>query len=110
MDGKTLFDIALNSSVPPEDALRLSRQCRKMYRLFAYKYKLGLPVSTAELDEIGDQYQARLYELRRALIPLGFCIDLVWKGKGGINHYKMVPLAESKFYRKLKEKDARRYG
>ena len=97
------FEILLNPSVPDEDVLRLSRQANKMYGLFRIRHRVGLCVSTIDLERIGNQYQARLYEVRRALIPLGWCIDLARKGTGGVNYYKLVRLEESVFY------DARKY-
>jgi len=96
------FEILLNPSVPVEDELRLSRQANKMYGLFRIRQRIGLCVSTIDLEEIGNQYQARLYEVRRALIPLGWCIDLVRKGQGGINYYKLVRVEDSKFYAERK--------
>ena len=84
--------------------MRLSRQGWRMYRLFAANHKIGLCVSTIDLGGIGNQYQARLSEVRRALIPLGWCIDLVRKGVGGVNYYKLVRLQESTFYEDRKYK------
>lgn len=99
-----LSEIPLNPSVEVEDELRLSRQCREMYSLFRVREKIGLSVSTIDLDEIGDQYQARLFELRRALIKIGLCIDLIKKGKGGVNYYALVNVDESSFYAKRKDR------
>jgi len=93
-----LVEVLLNPSVLVEDELRLEGQAMEMWKLFKVRDKIGLPVSTADLMEIGDQYQARLYELRRQLINIGLCIDLVKKGKGGINYYALVNLENSTFY------------
>ena len=99
-----LVEVLLNPSVPAEDELRLSAQAMKMWKLFRAWDKVGLLVSTADLMEIADQYQARLFELRRALINIGLCIDLVRKGKGGINYYALVNLENSTFYAARKGK------
>ena len=99
-----LNEVLLNPSVKVEDELRLSQQAMKMWKLFKVRDKIGLPVSTADLMEIGDQYQARLFELRRQLINIGLCIDLVKKGEGGINYYALVSLENSTFYRDRKGK------
>jgi len=98
------FEILLNPSVPEADELRLGRQVEKMYSLFVERRKAGLTVSNTELAKIGFVYQARLYELRRALIPHGWCIDLVRKSEGGVNCYSLVPLEDSTFYAKHKDK------
>ena len=92
------FEVLLNPSVPAEAELRLSRQVEVMYRLFVHHHRFGVPVSNAELMQIGCQYNARLYELRRALIPVGWCIDFVGKGERGLCFYKLVRLGESQFY------------
>jgi len=98
------FEILLNPSVPEIDELRLARQSQRMYRLFVSRYRSGLSVSTMDLTIIGAQYNARLYELRRALIPRGWCIDLVRRSENGIAYYKIVRLDESEFYKKLQVK------
>lgn len=98
------FEILLNPSVPEINELRLVRQSQRMYRLFVSRYRTSLPVSTSDLTTIGAQYNARLYELRRALIPLGWCIDLVKRSETGVRYYKIVRLAESEFYKKLQTK------
>jgi hypothetical protein len=98
------FEILLNPSVEVEDERRLSRQAREMYLLFVARYRIGLVVSTSDLREIAAQYNARLYEVRRALVARGLCIDLVRKGMGGQNYYAIVALAESTFYKKHKDK------
>jgi hypothetical protein len=89
------FEVLLNPSVATADDLRLSRQARAMYRLFSE----GRSVSNVQLAQIGRQYGARLYELRRALIPLGWCIDVVGKGGNGVCFYRLVRIEESSFYR-----------
>jgi hypothetical protein len=87
------FEILLNPSVATGDELRLSHQGRAMYRLFVG----GRVVSNTELARIGRQYGARLWELRRALVPIGFCIDLI-KSRGGVCFYQMRQLSESSFF------------
>lgn len=47
--------------------------------------------------------KARLSEVRRAMIPTGYCIDLVRRGKGGVNYYAIVPIETSTFYARLKK-------
>jgi len=99
-----LDEVLLNPSVKAEDELRLSWQATMMFHLFKSRSRIGQPVSTADLMEIGNQYQARLYELRRALINIGLCIDRVKKGEGGINYYSLVNLENSTFYAERKGK------
>jgi len=103
-NGQLNFEILLNPSVPQADELRLSRQVEEMYRLFVEAQKAGVPVANTELARIGLLYQSRLYELRRALIPLGWCIDLVGKTDGGVCFYQLVRVEESRFYAKHKDK------
>lgn len=98
------FQILLNPSVPVADELRLSRQVAEMYRVFVEAQKAGLPVPNIELAKIGLMYQSRLYDLRRALIPQGWCIDLVQKTKSGMNYYSLVRLDQSRFYAEHKDK------
>jgi hypothetical protein len=98
------FEILLNPMVPDEDALRLTRQGNKMYRLFAGRFRTGCKVSTMDLREICCMYQTRLHELRRALIKMGWCIDLIKKGPGGNNWYSLVRLGDSTFYAERKQK------
>ena len=109
-----LAEIPLNPSVPIEDEDRVEAQDKKMRRLFFAHHKIGLFVSTIDLAEIGDQYQARLYELRRALIEHDLCIDrllrdelskeLAERSKKGIHYYHLVPLSKSRFYAERKAK------
>jgi hypothetical protein len=102
-------EILLNPSVKPPDEIRLEGYCKAMFHLFVerYHYCIKHPnasgVSTSEIIQIGKaQYQARLSELRRALIPLGWCIDRV-SGEGSVFFYKMVELNKSTFYQKRKD-------
>lgn len=99
-----LAEVLLNPSVPVEDELRLSRQAMAMWKLFRAHDKIGLPVSTGYLMAIADQYQARLYELRRALINIGLCIDCIGNIGGGIHYYALVNLENSTFYKARKGK------
>ena len=92
--------IALNPSVLPEDAPRLSEQAQRILTLFVSRHERGLTVSTADMSEIACQYNARLYEVRRHLVRFGYCIDLVKRTPGtGINHYAVVTIDKSKFYK-----------
>jgi len=92
-------DLLLNPSVHSEDEGRLSRQAKGILELFLEGRQKGRLVSTAELADIGLQYSARVHEVRRYLVPRGFCVDLLKRGPGGMNWYAMVPLAESNFYK-----------
>jgi len=99
------LDILLNPSVEEIDENRLLEHARRMFGLFKAMHKMALPVSTLDLMEFGKaQYNARLYELRRALIKQGWCIDKVRRGDNGVNYYELVPNEESTFYKKLKAK------
>ena len=100
-DQLTFEHIRLNSSVQPPDVNRLKGHVQRLYRLFYLRKQYGRAgwVSTEALMDVGKaQYQARLKELRHWLIPEGWCIDLVERGEGGNNFYKLVPLSESTFY------------
>ena len=94
MQTQLSLQILLNPSVMIGDELRLSKQGRVIFRLFSE----GRSVSNIELSQIARQYNARLYELRRALISLGWCVDLVSKVRSGVCFYKLVPLEGSTFY------------
>ncbi len=109
-DVDKLPEAMLNPSVEPPDEERLAFNFRRLYGLFVSRQNLteiypeALPVSTAELMEYAKaQYNARLKELRRALIELGWCIDCVGS-KAGTHYYKLVPLGESTYYAKRKHK------
>ena len=88
------FELLLNPSVLAADGLRLSGQVRRMYRLFTERQI----VSNAELRKIGCQYGARLWELRRALVRVGLCIDLVNRSRNGVCFYRLRSLSESSFF------------
>ena len=94
----------MNPSVAAADEDRLSRQARAMLILFESRKKMGFSVSTIDLRQIGCQYNARLWEVRRFLASRGEFIDRIGKDPkaAGVNHYKIVPFSESKF--KGKEK------
>jgi hypothetical protein len=100
----TFTELMLNGSVQRADESRLSNQGRKVLALFREAYRKGQTVSTAELMEISAQYQGRVYECRRWLVGQGYCIDLVKRGRDGLNHYAVVPLARSTFYKSHKVK------
>ena len=93
------FEVLLNPSVKERDGLRLSRQARRIYALL----QRG-PVKTSELVAIACQYSARIFEIRKALAPLGLMIDEV-TGEGGQNKYRIVELAQSTFWKKVEQKD-----
>lgn len=89
------FEVLANSSVKREDKLRLTRQASKIYR----SLQQG-PMRTSELAAIACQYCARINELRHAIIKVGLMIDET-KGEGGENQYRIVPIEESTFWRKI---------
>lgn len=96
-------DPLLNPSVEEIDEERLVRHIRRLYRLFWARHRIGLLVSTIDLEKSGKaQYNARLLELRHALIPLGQCIDRVRRGQNGQWYYKLVPLCESTYFAERK--------
>lgn len=92
------LEILLNSSVETEDELRLSKQATKIYGLL----KVG-PVKTSELAAVSLQYNARLHELRRALLEVGLMIDKQ-DGENGENEYTLVELSQSTFWQRIQEK------
>jgi len=102
------LDILLNPSVETIDEERLVGHIRRLFGLFKFRDKVGLPVSTLDLMDLGKaQYNARLSELRMALIPLGWCIDRVVKDlpdntAQGVHYYKLVTLEKSTYYQKRK--------
>jgi len=81
----TLDEIESNVSVDPADELRLTEQAKKIY----HKLLQG-KVSNNELSEIALQYNARLYEIRRALWPHRKTVKLVEKNGTGLNFYAIV--------------------
>jgi len=98
--GQLVFaDLLLNPSVPAEDEQRLTRQAEKILQIFVRARQQGRLVANTELVSLACQYSARLWEIRRYLVPHGFCVDLVRRGDNGLNWYSMVPLAESTFYK-----------
>ena len=92
-------DLLLNPSVPEQDEARLSRQAEAILQLFVRARQQGRLVANTHMMEIACQYSARLWEIRRYLVPNGFCIDLLKRGDNGLNWYAMVPLRESTFYK-----------
>jgi hypothetical protein len=102
---QTTFEVLLNPSVEEIDEERLAKRVRALFTLFRARDRAKLPVSTIDLMEYGKgQYNARLYELRRGLIPLGWCIDKTRRGENGNHYYKLVPVEQSTFAQKLREK------
>lgn len=93
-----LTEILLNPSVREKDEPRLSRQANELY----YLLRLG-PVKTSEASIIACQYNARINEIRHAIVKQDLMID-EFEGVGGENTYKLVNLADSTFWKKVKKK------
>jgi hypothetical protein len=72
--------IALNSSVSPEDAPRLSRQCAALLA----RLRLG-PATNRELAAISLKYTSRVSDCRAA----GYAIDCE-RLDGGLTRYTLV--------------------
>jgi len=94
------FKILLEASLPTPKELGLSGEVLALYRLFA---ETGI-VSSIELGCIGREYGAKrfpavraLWELRRALVPSGFSIDLI-RRRDRVSFYKLVRIEHSRFY------------
>jgi len=112
--GTVKGDIDLNPSV--ENEQRAQTFTRRLRRLFLAAYRNGKAVSTGQLSNIGgDQYQARLYELRRHFARHGYCIDRLsrremtatqgnWSKFHGVFFYAVRPGDKSRMYAKLKAK------
>lgn len=113
-----LSELLLNPSVPAVDEKRLSRQAMELYKLLrrgpARTIDLILPdglscpycgrwFSAYRGLKIVCMYQSRLNELRHALVHRGVMIDED-KAEGGGHVYRIVPLEESMFWRKVKKK------
>lgn len=98
---QTLFSelLLLNPSVEEKDELRLSRQAREIYGLL----QLG-SARTSELATIGLQYNARINEIRHAIMELGLTIDLTEEGEGGNNKYEIVEFEGSRYQTHLRKK------
>jgi len=99
--GQLTFEVLLNPSVPQDRQLELEGQVQQIYALFIRAWKTGTKVCNLDMRDIAPQYQARLYEIRRALVPHGYCIDLTER-QGGLCWYEIVRLDESTFYAKKK--------
>lgn len=97
-------ELMLNPSVERGDEKRLTNLSRQMLRIFREAFRKGLSVSTSDMVTISAQYNSRVWEIRRWLVPQGFCIDLVRRGQNGENHYAVVRIEKSTFYRQHKEK------
>ena len=93
-----LSEIPLNPSVKEKDELRLSRQAKEIYDLL----QLG-PVTTSEAAIIACQYNARINEIRHALMEKGLTVDLT-EGTGGNNTYEIVEFEGSNYQKHLKKK------
>ena len=83
-----LNEILVNPSVEPEDELRLSRQAMRIYKMFRFFGK----VSNVMMADVAKQYNARIYEIRKALEPFGRTVKLVEKHPNGLNFYKIANL------------------
>lgn len=92
-----LTEILLNPSVEEKDELRLSNQAKEIYDLL----QLG-PVTTSEAATIACQYNARINEIRQALMPLGLAVDET-NGEGGNNKYEIVNFEGSKYKAHLRK-------
>jgi hypothetical protein len=105
-------DIDLNPSAQAEQ--RAETLTRRLRRLFLAAYRKGRAVSTGQLSDTGgDQYQTRLYELRRHFGRHGYCIDRLtheemtaaqrnWAKFHGVYFYVVRPGDKSRMYAKLK--------
>ncbi|MDD5501946.1 MAG: hypothetical protein PHH26_00595 [Candidatus Thermoplasmatota archaeon] len=97
-ENQLTFEMLLNPSVlNPEDEARLSAQALQIYRLFKIAERMRQVLTTSDLAQIGRQYNARINEVRHALVKVGLMIDES-RGKGGNNYYRVVPLEQSTFW------------
>ncbi len=97
-------ELLFNPSVPEAEERRLWAKLYAVYALFKFHCKIGLPVTTKLLIEAGrGQYNTRLSEFRRALIPKGYCVDRIG-GEGDVHRYKVVRLEVSTYFRARYEK------
>jgi len=92
-------EILLNPSVPADEELRLSVQALKIWGIF----RRGLPVFTSQLSKVACQYNARLNEVRQALMKFDLTIDLTHKSRFGNNTYEIVRFQGSKYQKHLRE-------
>ena len=112
LPGAVKGDIDLNPSAQGEQ--RAETFTRRLRKLFLGAYRNGKAISTGQLSDIGgDQYQARLYELRRHFARHGYCIDRLthkemtgtqanWTKFHGVFFYMVRPGEKSRMYAKLK--------
>ncbi len=89
-----------NPSVTKAEEERLTRLGKRVLMLFRQAFREKRAVTTTELVEVSSQYNSRVYEVRRYLIGLGYCIDKIPGGHGGVHQYKVVPIAQSTFVKK----------
>ena len=84
MNPLPLFDGLVNGTVLPEDEIRLSRQCRILYR----RLKRG-PATNTELIEITSTCapSARRSDLRKELQKYGWGLARIKNLGGGVNLY-----------------------
>ncbi len=105
MSDQMTFDVPLNPTAPAEEEGRLNRQAKAILELFLSAQEAGHPVRTSDLMKIAGPYNARLFEVRRHLLVHNLCIDLTERDSAtGNNVYRLVPLCESTFYPKHKER------
>ena len=91
------LDILLNPSVKSQDEIRLSKQAQKIYKLL-----LRGEVFTSQMAVIACQYNARLSEIRIALLPFNKTVDLIFEDPTGNNAYKIVQFEGSKYQEHLR--------
>lgn len=85
-----LTEILLNPSVPPDMEEVLTGQVWDVYRLFLNRKC----VCHKRIAKIAAQYNARISEIRAALIPEGWIIGPPGK-RGKLNFYKLIRLEEA---------------
>ena len=88
--------ITPNVSAPVEIRPRLKRQAEAIYAAL----KRG-PLWTNDLRAMVAQYNARIKEIRKFLMPQGVTIDMTAKGKDGNNRYELRPFAGSRYQAEL---------
>ena len=86
----TDLEILNNPSVNAQDEIRLSNQAYAILRLL----QKG-PVTTSQLAEVACQYNARIFEVRQALRPLGLDVKLTQRNPNGNNVYEIVTTDEN---------------
>jgi len=113
-----LSEVPVNPSVEPEDELRLSAQALDIYKRLKHKAMwtadlilpdgvicplCGFCSSLSPETHINCQYNARLNEIRHALMEMGLTVDLTEECASGNNKYEIVNFEGSRFQAHLKE-------